>query len=363
LEFDAALVAQLKQRADRFEEITGLLGDPEVAADGKQLAGLLRERGALERAHQMFGELCALRLARSEAESILAEGEDDELVDLAREELAGLGEAEERLDEQVKLALISDPTDERRKVIVEIRAGTGGDEATLFAADLFRMYNRFCDGERLKIELLGASESEVGGYKEVTFGVSGENAWRRLRFESGGHRVQRVPTTETQGRIHTSAATVAVLPEAEDVEVDIADTDLRIDTMRAGGAGGQHVNKVESAVRITHEPSGIVVVCQDERSQSKNKARAMRILRSRLLEAEEERIASERSDARRALVGTGDRNARVRTYNFPQNRVTDHRLEDSDRKNFNLDGIIEGRLAPMLEALEDKDRRTRLANL
>lgn len=363
MEFDASLMVQLKRRADRFEEITGLLGDPEVAADGKQLAGLLRERGALERAHQMFGELTALRLARSEAEAILAEGGDDELVDLAREELAGLGEAEQRLDDEVKLALIADPTDERRKVIVEIRAGTGGDEATLFAADLFRMYHRFCDGERLKVELLGANESEVGGYKEVTFGVAGDNAWRRLRFESGGHRVQRVPTTETQGRIHTSAATVAVLPEAEDVEVAIADTDLRIDTMRAGGAGGQHVNKVESAVRITHEPSGIVVVCQDERSQSKNKARAMRILRSRLLEAEEERIASERSDARRALVGTGDRNARVRTYNFPQNRVTDHRLEDSDRKNFNLDAIIEGRLTPMLEALEDKDRRTRLANL
>jgi peptide chain release factor 1 len=363
LEFDAALVAQLKQRADRYEEITGLLGVPEVASDGKQLAGLLRERGALERAHQMFGELSALGVTRAEAEAIVQDGGDDELVALALEELAELTGAEERLDEQVKLALISDPTDERRKVIVEIRAGTGGDEATLFAADLFRMYNRFCDGERLKVELLGANESEVGGYKEVTFGVAGENAWRRMRFESGGHRVQRVPTTETQGRIHTSAATVAVLPEAEDVEVDIADTDLRIDTMRAGGAGGQHVNKVESAVRITHEPSGIVVVCQDERSQSKNKTRAMRILRSRLLEAEEERIAAERSEARRTLVGTGDRNARVRTYNFPQNRVTDHRLEDSDRKNFNLDGVIEGRLTPLLEALEDKDRRTRLANL
>jgi peptide chain release factor 1 len=249
--------------------------------------------------------------------------------------------------------------DFRRKIIMELRAGTGGDEASLFVGDLLRMYKRFAETQKWKVELLEGQVTDVGGYKEVTVAVAGDGAWRRLRFESGGHRVQPVPTTETQGRIHTSAATVAVLAEAEDVDLTIRGEDLRIDTMRAGGAGGQHVNKVESAVRITHLPTGVVVVCQDGKSQQKNKATAMRWLRTRLFEAERERLHQERAAERKNLVGSGDRSARVRTYNWPQNRVTDHRLGE----NFSLEQVVSGKMDGLLDSLEAWDREERIRNL
>jgi len=363
MEFAPALVAKLRERAARFEELTALVADPDVMSDPRRMPKLLRERGSLEASAHMFAELTALVQRRRDAEEILEADPRGELAGLAREDLEGLDERETEFDQQIKLALVADPEDERNKVIVEIRAGTGGDEATLFAADLFRMYLRHFEDSGYTVELMEEQRSEVGGFKVLVFGVSGAGAWRRLRFESGGHRVQRVPATESQGRVHTSAATVAVLAEAEDAEVELHDDDLRIDVMRAGGAGGQHVNKTESAVRITHLPSGLVVYCQDERSQHKNKARAMRILRARLFEAEQQRLAAERSEQRRTLVGSGDRSQRVRTYNFPQNRVTDHRLEDTDRKSFSLEQVIEGRLSGLLDALEEKDRKDRLAAL
>jgi len=363
MEFEPALVAKLAERASRFEELTAFMSDPEVLADVRRVPKLVRERGALESSAQMYAELRKLVARRRESEELLATESDRELQQLAREDLAALDLAERALDEAIKVALVADPEDERPRVIVEVRAGTGGDEASLFAADLFRMYLHYCQDVGYTVEVLEEQRTELGGFKEIVFGVAGEGAWRRLRFESGGHRVQRVPATEAQGRIHTSAATVAVLAEAEEAEVDLRDDDLRIDTMRAGGAGGQHVNKTESAVRVTHIPSGLVVFCQDERSQHKNKARALRILRARLFEREQERLAAERSEFRRNQVGSGDRSQRVRTYNFPQNRVTDHRLEDTERKSFSLEQVIEGRLGPLLDALEEKDRRDRLAAL
>jgi len=279
--------------------------------------------------------------------------------ELATTELEEIESAEEVLDAEMKDALITEPDDERDQVIFELRAGTGGDEATLFVSDLYRMYSKYCDQRGWKVEALDSSPTEVGGFKELSFGVKGAGAWRHLRYESGGHRVQRVPATETQGRIHTSAATVAVLAEAEEAEIEIKDSELRIDTMRSSGPGGQSVNKTSSAVRITHLPTTTVVQCQDEKSQHKNKAKALRILRSRLLQAEQDRLHHERAEERRSLVGSGDRSARVRTYNYPQNRVTGHRLS----QNFSLEQVIEGRLGNLVEALQALDREERLSNL
>ena len=360
MEFAPAIVEKLRERAERFRELTDQLGDPDVASDPKRLTTVLKERGPLEASAGLAERLDKLLAAQADCASVLEDDEaDGELQELARGELEELEQQAEELDGELRAALVTDEDDARTKVIVEIRAGTGGDEATLFAADLFRIYQHFADAQRWKVEVLESAGSDVGGFKELIFGVEGEGAWRRLRFESGGHRVQRVPATEAQGRIHTSAATVAVLPEAEEVELEIDPSELRIDTMRASGAGGQHVNKTESAVRITHIPTGTMVVCMDEKSQHKNRARAMRILRTRLLEAERERKAKERSDMRRSQVGSGDRNERVRTYNWPQNRVTDHRLG----RNFSLEQIVDGKLDALVEALDELDREERIRNL
>jgi peptide chain release factor 1 len=308
----------------------------------------------------MARRLDVLVARRSDAERILADKTNDQdLLELAREDIVLLEGEERALDVEIKNALISEPADERKKLIVEIRAGVGGDEATLFVADLYKIYKRFAESRRWKLEDLEITHSEVGGLKDIVFAVEGEGAWRALRFESGGHRVQRVPETEAQGRIHTSAATVAVLPEADEVEVVLRADDLRIETMRAGGAGGQHVNKTESAVRITHIPTGLVAICQDGRSQHKNKASALRMLTARVLDLEEQKRHAERSAERKSQVGSGDRSQRIRTYNWPQNRVTDHRLNE----NVSLEQVLDGKLDPLLEKLDAVEREERIRAL
>jgi peptide chain release factor 1 len=357
MQFAPAIVAKLREKAARFAAITDEIGRPEVATDGRRLAGLLQERGALEGVASLAARFEALERRRAEAERILSEpGRDPELAALAREDLEALEGEETAIDGEIKAALISEPADLRRKVIVEIRAGVGGDEATLFAADLYKIYRRYAENKRWKIEDLELSQSEIGGFKEVVFAVEGEGAWRALRFESGGHRVQRVPETEAQGRIHTSAATVAVLAEADEVEIALRPEDLRIETMRAGGAGGQHVNKTESAVRITHIPTGLIAQCQDDRSQQRNRASAMRMLKARVLDLEEQKRHAERSAARKSQVGSGDRSQRIRTYNWPQNRVTDHRLNE----NLSLEQVLSGKLDPLLEKLDATEREERI---
>jgi peptide chain release factor 1 len=360
MDFAPAIIEKLRERGAQFDALTELLSQPEVASDGKRLAELMRERGQLEHSHELCRRMEDLLSRETEARAILEEGGDDaEFLELAEADLESVEEEAETLYEEIKAALVTEKDDFRNKVIMEIRAGAGGDEATLFAADLARMYRRYFETKRWKVEELEISDSEVGGYKEITLGIEGEDAWRLLRYESGGHRVQRVPSTESQGRIHTSAATVAVLPEAEEAEIDVRDEDLRIDTMRAGGPGGQSVNKTSSAVRITHLPTNTVVQCQDEKSQHKNKAKAMRILKSRLLEAEHRRLHEERAAARKSQVGTGDRSARIRTYNWPQNRISDHRLDE----NHSLEQVISGKLDGLLEALDQLDREERIRNL
>ncbi len=358
MRFAEAIVDRLRKQARLHAELTEQLSSPEVAVDPKKCSTLLRERGALDELAALAARLENLLSRRADAEKMLTH-EDADYRALAKEELEALEREELEFDGEAKRALVTDSDDRRRKVIMEIRAGTGGEEAALFAADLYRIYQRFFDVQGWRHEVFDVAASDMGGYKEVIVAVEGDGAWSKLRFETGGHRVQRVPETEAQGRIHTSAATVAVLPEAEEVDVTIRPDDLRIDTMRAGGAGGQHVNKTESAVRITHLPTNTVVICQDEKSQHKNRQRAMRMLRSRLFEAERARLHAERSLMRKTQVGSGDRSERVRTYNWPQNRVTDHRLNE----NYSLEHVLAGKLEPILSELEARDLEDRIKNL
>ncbi len=352
-------IERLRVLEARFEDLARQMAEPEVLNDPARLQEVSREYSELEPLVNAYREY-RQRLAEVEELRELLEEGDPELADLAREELE---EAEARLAELERtlwgLLLPKDPNDERN-VVVEIRAGTGGEEAALFAADLYRMYTRYAERQGWKVELVEASESDLGGFKEVIFLIRGKGAFSRLKFERGVHRVQRVPVTESGGRIHTSTATVAVLPEMEEVEVEIRPEDLRIETFRASGHGGQHVNMTDSAVRITHLPTGIVVSSQSERSQHQNRARALAVLRARLHALEEERRRREVDEARRSQVGTGERSEKIRTYNFPQDRVTDHRI----RQNFsNLPDILDGNLDRILDALTAWEQEQRLKEL
>lgn len=333
----------------RFEEIALRMTDPTVISDTSLLTELMKEHRQLEPLVMTYRDYKKAKSDMAGALEMLDSGElDEELKELANEELNEAKKRIEELTDELKILLLpKDPNDERN-VIVEIRGGAGGEESALFAASLYRMYTMYAESRRWHVELVGANETELGGYKEISFMIEGFGAYSRMKYESGVHRVQRVPETETQGRIHTSTVTVAVLPEAEDVEIEINPADLQIDTYRAGGAGGQHVNKTESAIRITHLPTGLVVECQDERSQYKNKDKAMKVLRSRLYEQmmaeQNEAIAGER----RAQVGTGDRSERIRTYNFPQGRMTDHRI---GLTLYKLDQIMNGDIDEIVDAL------------
>lgn len=355
------MLEKLEGLADRYDELESLLASPELYDDPQRAAALAKEQSSLQpiiAAYRQYRAACA---DERDAQELLTEaGSDAELRTLAQETLSASRAQKEQLEGELKLLLLPKDENDSRNVIMEIRAGAGGEEAALFAASLYRMYTMYADARGWKTERIGQSETELGGFREITFSIDGDGAFSRLKYESGVHRVQRVPETESQGRVHTSTVTVAVLPEVDDVELTIDPKDLKIDTFRSSGAGGQHINKTSSAIRVTHLPTGMVVECQDERSQFKNRDKALKVLRSRLFEIkqreQDEAIASER----RSQVGTGDRSERIRTYNFPENRVSEHRIKLT---LYQLDSFLDGNMDEVLDALITTDQAEKLAKM
>ena len=354
------MIDKLQAVEDKFLELESLISDPSVLADMPRWQRFNREHAGLEPIVAAYREYKAVCHAIEDSKAMLDEGiEEDDFRHMVEEELAEQRSRKEQLDNELPVLLLPrDPNDDKN-VIVEIRGGVGGEEAALFAGDLFRMYSRYAEAQGWRVSILDANPTEIGGFKEISFAVEGNGAYSKLKYESGTHRVQRVPVTESGGRIHTSAVTVAVLPEADEVDVDIKAEELRIDTYRAGGAGGQYVNKTESAIRITHLPTGIVVQCQDEKSQLKNKEKAMRVLRARVLEQAQQQQADAIAADRKSQVGSGDRSERIRTYNFPQGRITDHRIGMTIYK---LDSFLDGDIDEIVDGLITSDQAEKMKN-
>lgn len=358
-ELASEILEKTRKTKDRFEELTKMVADPDVIADNRQWKKLVKERSSIEDVANAHDELEKLHNELISAQQEYNKESDHEIKQMFYEEIGRLKEEIEKKIEEIKILLLPKDANDDSNVIIEIRQAAGGEESALFCSVLFRMYQMYADKKHWKVEVMDLNETELGGIKEITFMVKGKGAYSRFKYESGVHRVQRVPETESQGRLHTSTSTVAVLPEIEEVEFEIEDKDLKIDTYRSSGAGGQHVNKTESAIRITHLPTGIVVACQDERSQIKNRERAMSILRSKLYDYYQGQIESEYKQERKSQVGTGDRSERVRTYNYPQGRVTDHRVNVT---SYNIESVLNGDLDLFIDALTLKDRAEKLAN-
>lgn len=344
----------LKTLHDKYLKISELLSNPDITSNRKRFASYSKELSQLRPIEDSYNKYSVLLKELKESDELIRSSADNDMKELAREEVDTLKEKILILEDKIKLLIISDNVEDSRNVFLEIRAGAGGDEASLFASDLLRMYTRICEIKNWKLDIISTNYTGVGGIKEINTNIKGSGVNRFLKFESGVHRVQRVPQTESSGRIHTSTVTVAVLPEVNDVEVEINQSDIRIDTYRASGAGGQHVNKTESAIRITHFPSGIIVSCQDESSQHKNKDKAMRVLKSRLYKFEKSKLENDIAIDRKSKVGTGERSEKIRTYNFPQNRVTDHRIPG---KNFNLEIILDGNIDSLFELVNEINSR------